>query len=210
MQPIHQSLGDDEGGRHDGEHEDAEVEPAAARPWLGRRRHCRPPFIPPLAATLVRNQLTVVGIPRSLPEAISFRILSTAATSACGTFGLIFPRPTPSSFRPKIELRPPWNFPAMTSSIVRNTAWSTCFVALVSTCGPRNDWSASTPIPQTCFSFAASRVPSPQPPATWNSIDEPEAIWPSAASLHFARSTQSCEYPFSSLMPGSAFFAPAW
>ena len=28
--------------------------------------------------------------------------------------------------------------------------------------------------------------------------------------LHFAWSTQSCEYAFSSLMPGSAFFAPAW
>ena len=34
-------------------------------------------------------------------------------------------------------------------------------------CGPRNDWSASTPIPQTPFSFAASSAPRPQPPATW-------------------------------------------
>jgi hypothetical protein len=39
--------------------------------------------------------------------------------------------------------------------------------ALVRMCGPRNDWSASTPMPQTPFSFAASSAPRPQPPATW-------------------------------------------
>ena len=38
----------------------------------------------------------------------------------------------------------------------------------------------------------------------------PASIWFSAAVLHFAWSTQSCEYAFRSLMPGSAFFAPAW
>jgi hypothetical protein len=37
----------------------------------------------------------------------------------------------------------------------------------------------------------------------------PAEIWSRAACLHFAWSTQSCEYVFSSLIDGSAFFAPA-
>ena len=38
---------------------------------------------------------------------------------------------------------------AISASIVSNTATSTFFVALVRMCGPRNDWSLSTPMPQT-------------------------------------------------------------
>jgi hypothetical protein len=63
---------------------------------------------------------------------------------------------------------------------------STRFIALVSTCGPRYDWSASTPIPHTWRSLAASSTPSPQPPATWKTTFAPAAIWFSAAVLHLA------------------------
>ena len=77
---------------------------------------------------------------------------------------------------------------------MRKTALSTPLSALVSTCGPRNDWSPSTPIPHTASSFAADSAPSPHPPATWNTTFEPAAIWFSASSLHFAWSSQSCEY----------------
>src|SRR5205085_9204646 len=152
---------------------------------------------------------TVVGMPAILPATIRCLIFATAATSAFGTFGLIFPSPTPFWASPKTALRPPRNLPSRTSFTVRKTAWSTRFVALVRTCGPRYDWSASTPIPHTCFSLAASSVPRPHPPATWNSIVEPAPIWFSAASLHLSSATQSCEYVFSALTPGSAFFAPA-
>ena len=38
----------------------------------------------------------------------------------------------------------------------------------------------------------------------------PAAIWFSAAVLHFAWSTQSCEYAFRSFTDGSALRAPAW
>ena len=37
----------------------------------------------------------------------------------------------------------------VTASIVSKTATSTFFIALVRMCGPRNDWSLSTPMPQT-------------------------------------------------------------
>ena len=56
----------------------------------------------------------------------------------------------------------------------------------------------------------ASSAPSPQPPATWKTIRESFAIWSSATSLHFARSSQSWEYPLSTSMPGTAASAPAW
>ena len=75
---------------------------------------------------------------------------------------------------------------------------------------PRYPWSASTPMPCTPFSLAASSAPSPQPPATWNTTFEPFAIWSSAISLHFAWSTKSWEYPLSVWIPGLAFLAPAW
>jgi hypothetical protein len=75
---------------------------------------------------------------------------------------------------------------AFASLMVWKTATSTFFVALVSMWLPRKYWSASTPMPQTRFSFAALRAPRPQPPATWNTTREPRAIWFSAVSLHFA------------------------
>ena len=119
------------------------------------------------------------------------------------------PSPTPLFFRSKTVFVPPANVPASTCLIVSYTDVSTRFSALVSTCGPRYDWSASTPIPHTFFSFAASSTPRPQPPATWNTMSAPAAIWLSAACLHLAWSTQSCEYAFSSFTPGSALRAPA-
>jgi len=76
-------------------------------------------------------------------------------------------------------------------------------------CGPRNDWSTSTPIPHTPFSFATRSVPNPQAPATLKTDPAPLAIWPSATALHLAGSNQSLEYPRSVLIPGSAFLAPA-
>ena len=86
---------------------------------------------------------------------------------------------------------PPLNFPSTTSLIASKTAVSTRFTALVRMCGPRKDWSASTPIPQTPFSFAASSAPSPQPPATWKIAPAPCSIWFSAICLHFAWSAKS-------------------
>ena len=70
---------------------------------------------------------------------------------------------------------------------------STPFSAEVRMYGPRKPWSASTPTPQTPFSFAASSAPRPQPPATWKTTTEPAAIWFSAISLHFAWIGKSCE-----------------
>ena len=70
---------------------------------------------------------------------------------------------------------------------------STPFSAEVRMCVPRKPWSASTPIPHTPFSFAASSAPRPQPPATWKTTTEPAAIWFSAISLHFAWFAKSCE-----------------
>ena len=93
--------------------------------------------------------------------------------------------PTPSSFSPKVALPPPLRA-AWTALIVRKTAASTPFCALVRMCGPRNDWSASTPIPQRSRSPAAFSAPRPQPPATWKTTFEPRAIWFRASSLHFA------------------------
>ena len=157
----------------------------SAAPWPTAPRICRP--------SAANAYETDVGMFAIFPATICCLILSTWATAEAGTFGLIFPRPTPFCARPKTAFRPPVNLPSWTDFTVRKTASSTRFVALVRMCGPRYDWSASTPIPQIRFSFAASSVPSPHPPATWNSIVEPAAIWFSAASLHFARSTQSCE-----------------
>ena len=44
-------------------------------------------------------------------------------------------------------------------------------------CGPRYDWSTSTPSPQTPASLAAARAPKPQGPATAKTTLEPAAIW---------------------------------
>ena len=92
-----------------------------------------------------------------------------------------------------MRFRPPLHVPSCTLLIVRKTPSSTFFCALVRTCGPRNDWSASTPIPQTFRSRAASSAPSPQPPATWKTTFAPAWISLSASSLHFAWSSQSDE-----------------
>src|SRR5215208_4548181 len=153
---------------------------------------------------------TRVGIWPIWPSAISPLTFFTASRSLGGTFLLIVPRPTPFSLRPKIAFRPPRHVPSWIDLIVAKTAASTFFWALVSTCGPRNAWSASTPIPHTFSSRAASRAPSPQPPATWNTTPAPRPIWFRASSLHFAWSSQSDEYPLITLIPGSAFLAPAW
>jgi len=127
------------------------------------------------------------------PAAIFASTLFVAATSALFARGLNVPRPTPSWSSPKTAFPPPLNVPFLAALAVRKTALSTPLRALVSTCGPSDDWSASTPIPQTRCCYAASRAPSPQPPATWKTTLEPAAIWVSASSLHFAWSTQSCE-----------------
>ncbi len=81
---------------------------------------------------------TVLGI-RILPAAIWSRISSSASRSAFATLRLTFPSPTPSSRSPKTRLRPPRHVPFLMLSIVRNTAWSTFFCALVRMCGPRYD-----------------------------------------------------------------------
>src|SRR6266576_3758797 len=52
---------------------------------------------------------------------------------------------------------------------------------------------ASTPLPQTFFSLAASSAPRPQPLATWKITPAPCSIWFSAICLHFAWSFQSSE-----------------
>ena len=127
------------------------------------------------------------------PEAIRCLISSTASRSACGTSALTLPRPTPFSFRPNVAFRPPCHVPSWIDLIVRKTAASTPFFALVRMCLPSDDWSASTPIPQRARSPAAFSAPSPQPPATWKTTPEPRAIWFSASSLHLAWSSQSCE-----------------
>ena len=104
------------------------------------------------------------------PSAISPSTFSVAATSSAFALGLSVPSPTPSWSIPKTAFLPPTNVPSWSDLIVRKTALSTPLSALVRTCGPRNDWSASTPIPQTFLSFAAEIAPRPQPPATWKTI----------------------------------------
>ena len=72
----------------------------------GYERSLRPCHAPPIAPHRRVSQSdsdsygTTVGMSLIFPETISARILSTAATSACGTFGLIFPSPTPFCFSP--------------------------------------------------------------------------------------------------------------
>ena len=88
---------------------------------------------------------------------------------------------------------PPLNLPSTTRLDRVEDRRVDALDALVRMCGPRNDWSASTPIPHTPFSFAASSAPSPQPPATWKIAPAPCAIWFSAISLHFAWSAKSSE-----------------
>src|SRR6476619_2555371 len=128
----------------------------------------------------------VVGMSEIVPSAICCSVFFVAALSCLLASGLNLPRPTPSWSSPKTELVPPLHIPSCTALAVRKTALSTPLSALVSTCGPRNDWSPSTPIPHTFCSLAASRAPRPQPPATWKTTFEPAAIWLRASSLHFA------------------------
>ena len=111
------------------------------------------------------------------PAARSSWTACTFETISAGTSGLILPRPTPPEATSKTVSSPPENVPSSACWIDWKTALSTFFSALVRMWVPRYDWSASTPIPQTFFSFAAESAPSPHWPATWKTMSEPCAIW---------------------------------
>jgi hypothetical protein len=115
------------------------------------------------------------------------------ATISFETRGLIFPSPTAPDLTSKTVSSPPRNVPSFTDSIVWKIETGLSFSALERMCAPRNDWSASAPIPHTFRSRAASRAPSPQPPATCITTCEPRSICSSAISLQRAWSTKSCE-----------------
>ncbi|MNC44255.1 hypothetical protein D3C75_931550 [compost metagenome] len=69
-------------------------------------------------------------------------------------------------------------------------------------------WSESTPIAYLVFSFAASKMPSPVPPATLKITSTPELYWISDNSLPLAGFTKSPAYDTATFTSGSTYCAP--
>src|SRR4051794_18502638 len=143
------------------------------------------------------------------PAMSCFCSAAMRALNAAGTFELILPSETPEFFRLKTRSVPPVRVPACAALTVKKTPVSTRLTALVRMCGPRYDWSTSTPTPQTLCSFAACSAPRPHGPATLKTTCEPAAIWFDAIDLHLSCAMKSCEYPMRVLVPGTHFAAPA-
>ena len=122
---------------------------------------------------------------RIFPVMIALRTLSSRRRTRRGTFGLILPSPTPLLRRLKVVFSPVVNLPRTSSRMESKTVLSNMLMALVRMCRPRKDWSTSTPIPQTLFSFAARRAPRPHAPASLRRHPSPQrfgSVLPSCTS----------------------------
>ena len=102
---------------------------------------------------------------RQLPEINCSLISSIRSMNSCGTSGLDLADADALVLEVEDSVGAPLNSPSTTDLEARNTDWSTRLTALVRMCGPRLDWSRSTPIPHlSACARGARRDRSRRPP----------------------------------------------